>query len=106
MIEIPQSHEVTIPGPDVLKTWLEDMLRIREFEVRSMQAYQNKLAGGFLHVYNGQEAVAAEAPLVDLDDEGAVPLLLPALCRVHHRYLLKCAELAISKTSYNFQKDS
>jgi pyruvate dehydrogenase E1 component alpha subunit len=58
MIEIPQSHEVTIPGPDVLKTWLEDMLRIREFEVRSMQAYQNKLAGGFLHVYNGQEAVA------------------------------------------------
>ena len=52
MIEIPQAHEVTIPGPDVLKTWLEDMLRIREFEVRSMQAYQNKLAGGFLHVYN------------------------------------------------------
>ncbi|MEE2906435.1 MAG: pyruvate dehydrogenase (acetyl-transferring) E1 component subunit alpha [Planctomycetota bacterium] len=38
--------------------WLRDMKLIREFEVRAMQAYQNKLAGGFLHVYNGQEAVA------------------------------------------------
>lgn len=58
MTEILKAHEVPIPEPDVLKTWLMDMLRIREFEVRSMQAYQNKLAGGFLHVYNGQEAVA------------------------------------------------
>jgi len=53
-----KAHEVPIPGLDVLKGWLLDMLRIREFEVRAMQAYQNKLAGGFLHVYNGQEAVA------------------------------------------------
>lgn len=53
-----KAHEVPIPDADVLKGWLLDMLRIREFEVRSMQAYQNKLAGGFLHVYNGQEAVA------------------------------------------------
>ncbi len=41
-----------------LRTWLRDMLLIREFEVRSMQAYQNKLIGGFLHIYIGQEAVA------------------------------------------------
>ncbi len=46
------------PPPDTLKQWLRDMMLIREFEIRSMQAYQNKLAGGFLHVYNGQEAVA------------------------------------------------
>mgnify|MGYP001234456546 CR=1 FL=1 len=54
----PAHEKVPLPGPDVLKTWLRDMKLIREFEVRAMQAYQNKLAGGFLHVYNGQEAVA------------------------------------------------
>ena len=43
---------------ETLCTWLRDMLLIREFEVRSMQAYQNKKIGGFLHVYIGQEAVA------------------------------------------------
>ena len=51
-------NTVPVPDPEVLKSWLRDMLQIREFEVRSMQAYQNKLAGGFLHVYNGQAAVA------------------------------------------------
>ncbi|MBM44163.1 MAG: pyruvate dehydrogenase (acetyl-transferring) E1 component subunit alpha [Phycisphaerae bacterium] len=51
-------NTVPVPDPEILKSWLRDMLQIREFEVRSMQAYQNKLAGGFLHVYNGQEAVA------------------------------------------------
>ncbi len=52
--------------PDqTLRKWLRDMLLIREFEVRSMQAYQNKKIGGFLHIYIGQEAVAvgALAPL-------------------------------------------
>ena len=43
---------------ETLCGWLRDMLLIREFEVRSMQAYQNKKIGGFLHVYIGQEAVA------------------------------------------------
>ncbi len=38
--------------------WLRDMLLIREFEVRTMQSYQNKKIGGFCHVYIGQEAVA------------------------------------------------
>jgi len=38
--------------------WLRDMLLIREFEVRCMQAYQNRMIGGFCHVYIGQEAVA------------------------------------------------
>jgi pyruvate dehydrogenase E1 component alpha subunit len=41
-----------------LEKWLHDMLLIREFEVRCMQAYQNKKIGGFCHVYIGQEAVA------------------------------------------------
>ncbi len=43
---------------DALIQWLRDMLLIREFEVRCMQAYQNKKIGGFCHVYVGQEAVA------------------------------------------------
>ncbi len=46
-----------LPAETLLK-WLRDMLLIREFEVRTMQAYQNKKIGGFLHIYIGQEAVA------------------------------------------------
>src|SRR5215510_1416583 len=46
------------PPAATLKQWLRDMLLIREFEVRCMQAYQNKKIGGFCHVYIGQEAVA------------------------------------------------
>lgn len=53
-----RTKEIPLPGPNVLRRWLRDMMLIREFEVRSMQAYQNRLAGGFLHVYNGQEGVA------------------------------------------------
>ena len=53
-----RKKEVRLPDVAVLKQWLRDMMQIREFEVRAMQAYQNRLAGGFLHVYNGQEAVA------------------------------------------------
>jgi pyruvate dehydrogenase E1 component alpha subunit len=34
------------------------MLLIRRFEERSLRAYQAKKIGGFLHLYNGQEAVA------------------------------------------------
>jgi len=34
------------------------MLLIREFEVRTMQSYQDKKIGGFCHIYIGQEAVA------------------------------------------------
>ncbi len=47
----------TLPA-DMLRQWLRDMLLIREFEVRTMQAYQDKKMGGFCHVYIGQEAVA------------------------------------------------
>ena len=46
---------------ETLRKWLGDMLLIREFEVRTMQAYQNRLIGGFCHIYVGQEAVAVGA---------------------------------------------
>ncbi len=42
----------------VLGGWLREMVLIREFELRCMQAYQDKKIGGFCHVYIGQEAVA------------------------------------------------
>lgn len=35
-----------------------DMVRIRAFEDRSLRVYQQGKIGGFLHLYNGQEAVA------------------------------------------------
>jgi pyruvate dehydrogenase E1 component alpha subunit len=52
---------VTLPDASTLREWLRDMMLIREFEVRSMQAYQNKKIGGFCHIYIGQEAVVVGA---------------------------------------------
>ncbi len=48
----------TSASTDELFEWLRQMLLIREFEVRTMQAYQDKKIGGFCHIYIGQEAVA------------------------------------------------
>ncbi len=52
----------TPPRPEVAAAtavkWLREMMLIREFELRCMQAYQDKKIGGFCHVYIGQEAVA------------------------------------------------
>ena len=47
----------SVPAKTLLG-WLDDMLLIREFEVRTMQAYQERKIGGFCHIYIGQEAVA------------------------------------------------
>ncbi|MCA9292878.1 MAG: pyruvate dehydrogenase (acetyl-transferring) E1 component subunit alpha [Phycisphaerales bacterium] len=45
--------------PDkTLHGWLRDLLLMREFELRTMAAYQQAKIGGFCHVYNGQEACA------------------------------------------------
>ncbi|MHC5022816.1 MAG: pyruvate dehydrogenase (acetyl-transferring) E1 component subunit alpha [Planctomycetota bacterium] len=68
---VPKNLAAELPTGTLL-AWLRDMLLIREFEVRTMQAYQNKKIGGFCHVYIGQEAVAvgctaavrAEDPIV------------------------------------------
>jgi len=46
---------------DTLKEWLYDMQMIREFETRTMQAYQAAKIGGFCHIYSGQEACAVGA---------------------------------------------
>jgi pyruvate dehydrogenase E1 component alpha subunit len=56
-------------GPETLRKWLRDMMLIREFEVRTMQAYQNRKIGGFCHVYIGQEAVAVGCTAAVNDDD-------------------------------------
>ena len=43
---------------ETLFKWLYDMQLIREFENRTMQAYQQAKIGGFCHIYTGQEACA------------------------------------------------
>lgn len=40
-------------------TWYETMLRIRRFEEKTLLAYSQQKIRGFLHVYIGQEAIAA-----------------------------------------------
>ncbi len=46
-----------LPDETLIK-WLHDMQLIREFESRTMQAYQQAKIGGFCHIYSGQEACA------------------------------------------------
>ena len=60
------------PPADKLMDMLYQMMLIRRFEERTMQAYQQAKIGGFCHIYIGQEATAvgavaaleAEDPLV------------------------------------------
>ncbi len=53
--QTPQRTEI---AAETALKWLREMMLIREFELRCMQAYQDKKIGGFCHVYIGQEAVA------------------------------------------------
>jgi pyruvate dehydrogenase E1 component alpha subunit len=43
----------------VYRNWYETMLRIRRFEERALKMYSVNKIRGFLHVYIGQEAIAA-----------------------------------------------
>lgn len=59
----------SLPDADTQLGWLRSMQLIREFENRTMQAYQQAKIGGFCHVYTGQEAVAvATIEAVNHDD--------------------------------------
>jgi pyruvate dehydrogenase E1 component alpha subunit len=49
------------PSPDQRKKWLYEMLRIRRFEERCGQLYGQMKIRGFLHLYIGEEAIAAGA---------------------------------------------
>tara|TARA_R110000737_G_scaffold2923_14_gene9666 strand:+ start:205 stop:1320 length:1116 start_codon:yes stop_codon:yes gene_type:complete len=55
MTSQPKSFEITT---EMKLEWLRQMQLIREFENRTMQAYQQAKIGGFCHIYTGQEACA------------------------------------------------
>lgn len=65
------SLSMALPSATRLK-WLRDMVLIREFEVRTMQAYQDRKIGGFCHIYIGQEAVAVGTIAAANDDDPLV----------------------------------
>ena len=46
-------------GKSVYLKWYEDMLFWRKFEDKSAALYIQQKIRGFLHLYNGQEAVLA-----------------------------------------------
>ena len=54
---------------DKLMDMLYQMMLIRRFEERTMQAYQQAKIGGFCHIYIGQEATAVGAVAALLDDD-------------------------------------
>jgi pyruvate dehydrogenase E1 component alpha subunit len=58
---------MTLPDPDHARDLLREMLRIRRFEERCVQLYSETRIRGFMHLYIGEEAVAA----------GIVPTLSP-----------------------------
>ena len=43
-------EKASLPDSPILLGWLRQMMLIREFEVRTMQAYQNRQIGGFCHM--------------------------------------------------------
>jgi len=56
--ELAQTEVNKLLSPEDKVHLYTDMVRIRAFEARSLRAYQQGKMGGFLHLYEGQEAVA------------------------------------------------
>lgn len=54
----PLDPTTDTPTTEQKLRWLRSMQLIREFENRTMQAYQQAKIGGFCHIYTGQEACA------------------------------------------------
>lgn len=65
----PLSDETTMPPtPDLQKTMLRSMLRIRRFEEQIFEIYTSGLMHGLAHLYIGEEAVAVGV-CTELTDE-------------------------------------
>ena len=79
---------MTLPDADTARGLLRHMLRIRAFEDACAELYSASKIRGFMHLYNGEEAIAA----------GIVPLLEPAdaivaTYREHGHALVRGVEL-------------
>jgi pyruvate dehydrogenase E1 component alpha subunit len=61
LISVDRQALLTELGKERLIEMLEQMLLIRNFEIRAEEAYRHGKVGGFLHVYSGQEAIAVGA---------------------------------------------
>jgi pyruvate dehydrogenase E1 component alpha subunit len=59
-------------APPRLQRLLYDMMLIRRFEERTMQAYMQQRIGGFCHIYSGQEAVAVGSVAALGDDDPVI----------------------------------
>jgi pyruvate dehydrogenase E1 component alpha subunit len=55
----PVSKNLFGISPEILLKWYDEMLLIRRFEEKCAQLYGMGKIGGFCHLYNGQEAIAA-----------------------------------------------
>jgi pyruvate dehydrogenase E1 component alpha subunit len=64
------------PAPELTREkrleWYRLMYLTRKFEERAYQSYQTGLIGGFCHLYNGQEAVAAGTFAALHDDDPVI----------------------------------
>ncbi|GAB4111125.1 MAG: pyruvate dehydrogenase (acetyl-transferring) E1 component subunit alpha [Phycisphaeraceae bacterium] len=61
----------SLPAPKLMDM-LYQMMLIRRFEERTMQAYQQAKIGGFCHIYIGQEATAVGAIAALKDDDPVI----------------------------------
>lgn len=69
----PANMRLSDQLPDeTLVQWLKDMVLIREFELRTMAAYQQAKIGGFCHIYIGQEAVVVGSFACLEDDDPVI----------------------------------
>src|SRR5262249_12722032 len=73
---------------DLLLALYRDMIRIRRFEEEAARQYTRGKMGGFLHLYNGEEAVAV----------GAISAVEPtdyilATYREHAHYLARVGDM-------------
>ena len=64
------------PAPELARerrlAWYRLMYLVRKFEERAYQSYQTGLIGGFCHLYNGEEAVAAGVLSALRDDDPVI----------------------------------
>jgi pyruvate dehydrogenase E1 component alpha subunit len=69
---VESSNGVSLYGKDAYLKWYTLMLRIRRFEERALTLYGKQKIRGFLHVYIGQEAIAAGIESALIPGDGIV----------------------------------
>ena len=91
---------MALPDKDTALALLRQMLRIRRFEDRCAQLYSAGSIRGFLHLYNGEEAIAAGIiPLLEANDA------ILATYREHGHALLRGVDMgAVMAEMYGKQE--